>query len=217
MTVFDFPSKALIAPDAARDIARGARLSAMYGREIGPVDVAKALVAAKVKYVLVGAHAANGYSSTPRTTVDVDIIASRSDQAKNALHLAFPHLTIEEHPFVVRFMDSDHEAIDVIKAGSNKLFSEVMKHSRSVTLDQFPVTVATLEAILALKFQAMVTISRKIADRMQDATDFMRVVEANATIDLPLLETLAELAFTGGGVEILRHVKNARAGKRLDI
>jgi hypothetical protein len=46
----------------------------MNDRMIGPADVARVLEKAKLKYVLVGGHAVNGYSGRPRSTVDVGVV-----------------------------------------------------------------------------------------------------------------------------------------------
>jgi hypothetical protein len=61
-------------PRTADDLALGARLAKMQKREIGPADVARVLNKAKVRYVLIGGHAANGYLGRPRFTVDVDVV-----------------------------------------------------------------------------------------------------------------------------------------------
>ena len=74
-------------PRTAEDIAQGARLAKMQNREIGPVDVARVLDAAKVKYVLVGAHATNGYTGRPRAT-DM-VLYEAADRARGSE----PHAT----------------------------------------------------------------------------------------------------------------------------
>jgi hypothetical protein len=56
-------------PRTAEDIALGAQLAKMQNRPIGPADVARVLKEAGMKYVIVGAHAANGYTGRPRATV----------------------------------------------------------------------------------------------------------------------------------------------------
>ena len=55
------------------------------------------------------------------------------------------------------------------------------------------------------------------ADKLIDAGDLLRVIEANATIDLNLLADLGELVYAGGGKEILKLVADARAGKKLEF
>ena len=74
----------------------------MQNRDIGPADVARVLNAAKLKYVLVGAHAANGYLGRPRNTVDVDVIVQFPKKASAVIAKAFAGLTIQDTPVVTR-------------------------------------------------------------------------------------------------------------------
>src|SRR5687768_5160766 len=102
-------------PDTNEDVALGARLAKMQGRPIGPEDVARVLREAGVEYVLVGAHAANGYTGRPRATLDVDVVVKHPKKAADAIAAAFPHLQAQDTPVVTRFKDQDHEAIDLMK------------------------------------------------------------------------------------------------------
>ena len=114
-------------PQTANDIALGAQLAKMQNRPIGPADVARVLRDAGVKYVIVGAHAANGYTGRPRATVDVDVIVQHPKKAADAIAAAFPHLTMEDTPVVTRFKDQTLEAIDLMKPASSKLWGALLK------------------------------------------------------------------------------------------
>src|SRR6266513_6559427 len=94
-------------PRTAEDIAQGIRLARMQKRDITPTDVARVLDAAKVRYVLVGAHAANGYLGRPRNTVDVDVIVEFPKKAAQAIAKAFTHLAMVDTPAVTRFNRPD--------------------------------------------------------------------------------------------------------------
>ena len=212
-----FPSKPFITPEPARNIRLGEQMSQMYGRPIGPTDVARALSAAGVKYVLVGAHAANAYVSDPRSTVDVDIVAAHPKKARDVLAAAFPELTIEEHPVVIRFKDAGHEAIDMIRPESGKIVREALKRSRTISIARVPVVIPTVEAVLAMKFNSVVTLTRRRSDRVQDVADFLKVVEANAALDLKILEQLGEMCYLGGGADLLRAVDDARHDRPLSL
>jgi hypothetical protein len=189
----------------------------MSQREIGPVDVARVLDAAKVKYVLVGAHATNGYTGRPRATVDVDLIVQFPKKASQAIARAFPRLRMKDTPVVIRFIDGDQEAIDLLKPNTSKLWPALMKHALSLVVDGYTVRVPSVEGVLAAKFSAMVSIGRRLADKMIDGGDFIRVVEANPTLDAELLERFGDLVYPGGGKEILKLVADARAGRRLEF
>jgi hypothetical protein len=80
-----------------------------------------------------------------------------------------------------------------------------------------PVHIPSLEGVLAAKFAAMASPHRRMLDKQQDGVDFGRIVVANQQIDLPLLEHLGELVYSGGGAAIVQLVADARAGRRLEF
>lgn len=189
----------------------------MQGQEIGPSEVVKVLQGAGVKHVLVGAHAISAWAGEPRATIDVDLIASRPAQAMKVLSTAFPQLTVEEHPVVIRFKIDGREAIDVIRPSSDAIFKAALKHSVKVKIGSVRADVPQLEMALALKFAAMVSLTRQIKDKYQDAHDFIAMVQHNAEIDISKTETFGELVHAGGGKEILKLVADARGGRRLEF
>jgi predicted nucleotidyltransferase len=204
-------------PKTAEDIALGVTLARMHGRTISLSDVARVLRTAGVTYVVVGDHAANGYTGKPRTTVDVDVIVQFPQKAAKAVAAAFPHLTMHDTAVVIRFMDEEREAIDLMKPSSSPLWAALLKQNREVEVDGIPVTIPLLEGMLAAKFAAMSSLNRGHGDKLIDAGDFTHIVEANATIDLDLLAELGELVFSGGGPFIRRLVGDVRAGRRLEF
>ncbi len=205
------------APQIAEDIALGIQLAKMQNRPIGPTDVARVLKDAGVKYVIVGAHAANGYTGRPRATVDVDVIVQFPKKAADAISAAYPHLKIHDTPVVTRFMDQDLEAIDVMKPSAAKLWSRLLSDAREISIGNETIRIPVLEGVLAAKFSSMVSPLRRLPDKKQDAVDFIRVVEANSTINRALLSELGELVYSGGGTEILKLADDARAGRQLEF
>lgn len=189
----------------------------MQDRPIGPADVANVLLRARATYVIVGAHATNGYTGRPRATVDVDVIALHPKKAAKALAAAFPHLTVRDTPVVIRFLDDDHEAIDVMKPVGSPLWRALLKDRVSLRVGNAKVNVPTVEGVLAGKFAAMVSPHRRLADKQIDAGDLMRIVEANGQLNASRLESLGELVYSGGGKELLKLVADARAGRRLQF
>src|SRR5438477_6277623 len=170
-------------PKTAQDIAQGVRLARMYGKEISPADVARVLRKAGVKYVIVGAHAANGYTGRPRATVDVDVIVQFPKKATRAIRSVFPHLRIHDTPVVTRFMDQDMEAIDVMKPSASKLWSRLLAEPREIQVENQTIRIPTLEGVLASKFSSMVSPMRRLPDKKLDGVDFIRIVEANRNVD----------------------------------
>jgi hypothetical protein len=184
---------------------------------LSPVDVARVLARAKVRYVLVGAHAINLYTGKPRATQDVDIVTDAPAKARRAIELAYPHLAVRDFPIVIRFSDAGEEVLDLIKARSAKVFRRVLGLATRVRIDGQPVVVPTAEGALALKFASMINPSRPTDDRMQDAVDFSRAAKLQAPLDEPLLRDLGDLVYAGGGDALMKLVADSRAGRRLDL
>jgi hypothetical protein len=204
-------------PPSADDLALGERLSVMQGRLLTPSAVAKPLDEAGLKFVLVGGHAVNAWTGRARATVDIDIIAEKPARARDVLKQAFPDLTVEEHPVAIRFKDEKLEAIDIIRPESSPLFNRVLKLTRAVRLGDAYVQIPQQEAILALKFAAMAMPTRQLEDRHTDARDFIMVAKLLPSPDEAMLHELGELAYAGGGKELLKLVADARAGRRLEF
>lgn len=190
----------------------------MQKRDIGPTDVARVLNAAKLKYVIVGAHAANGYVGRPRATVDVDVVVQFPKKASRAIAAAFSDLKMTDTPVVIRFTRSDgEEAIDVMKPIGSPLWNKLLKIAIAVDVDGTMIQIPPLEGVLAAKFAAMASPHRRHLDKQQDAVDFGRIVSVNQNIDLTILDELGELVYAGGGKELLELVTDARAGRRLEF
>ncbi|MEA2708796.1 MAG: hypothetical protein QOF78_1397 [Phycisphaerales bacterium] len=205
------------APKTAQDINTGVRLARMHGKDITLADVARVLRTAGIRYVVVGAHAANGYTGRPRTTIDVDVIVQFPKKAAKAVAAAFPNLVMRDTPAVIRFMAGEDEAIDLMKPIGSKLWARLLKETRRVIVDGESVHIPALEGVLAAKFAAMASPHRRVIDKQQDGVDFGRIVEANKKIDLQQLEQLGNLVYAGGGSAVVKLVTDARAGRRLEF
>jgi hypothetical protein len=204
-------------PQIVQDIALGVKLAQMHNRPIGPAEVARVLREAGVKYVIVGAHAVNGYNGRPRTTVDVDVIVLHPKKAARAMAAAFPKLTMQDTPVVIRFRDELSEAVDLLKPGGSPLWRRLLKDARQILVGGAPLLVPPMEGVLAAKFSSMCSPLRRVLDRQQDAVDFGRIVEANQQINLEYLNDLGNLVCADGGKDLLKLVADARAGRRLNI
>lgn len=190
----------------------------MAKRDIGPADVARVLNDAKLIYVLVGAHAANGYSGRPRNTVDVDVIVQDPKKAAVAIGKAFVDLTMVDTPVVIRFKRPDgEEAIDLMKPSTSLLWKQLLKTAVTITVENTPIRIPTVEGVLAAKFSAMASLYRQLLDKQQDGLDFARIVTVNEELDLTLLGELGDLVYPEGGEFLLKLVADARAGRRLEF
>ena len=204
-------------PKTAEDIATGVRLARREGKDISPADVARVLSAAGVRYVIVGAHASNGYTGRPRATIDVDVIVQFPKKAAEAIAAAYPDLQVQDTPVVTRFMKGEDEAIDLMKPGGSPLWGRLLQDSREISIGAQRVHIPTLEGVLEAKFAAMSSPHRRQGDKLIDAGDFVRVIEANNTIDSDVLAELGELVFSGGGAHLNKLVADARAGRRIEF
>ena len=63
----------------------------------------------------------------------------------------------------------------------------------------------------------MIKTARAVEKKYRDAADFIAVAKLMKRVDRPLLEELADLAYPGGGKELLKLVGDARAGRRLEF
>lgn len=185
---------------------------------IPPLELIKVLNRANIRFVLVGAHGIAGWTNKPRATEDVDVIvASRSHKkALAALLKEYPHLLAEDQEVVTRLRDPETTKVVVDLMKSNQaIMRAVLSNTRTVTQARHSYQIPSLEMALAMKFAAMISLSRPEEDRLIDAHDFIAVVKANPEIDLTKLVELGELVYTGGGQEVVEKVRTVRAGEKL--
>lgn len=200
-------------------LALSTQLSGYYVKNfIAPHEIARILNAAKVPFLLAGAHGINVWLEEPRATQDVDIVvAARQDKKAVRLLLArFPHLIADDHEAVIRLREPDEHKviIDVMKAVQPHL-RPFRKHSILITREGVSIPVPTIEMALALKFAPMVSPTREEGKKLRDAGDFVLLIKHNPEIDLKSLHDLGDLVYPGGGQELVEKVRQVRAGGRL--
>ncbi|MBM4067446.1 MAG: hypothetical protein FJ271_00670 [Planctomycetes bacterium] len=187
---------------------------------INPHDVIKVLNANGVSFVLVGAYGLVGWTKDPRATEDVDLVIAARHQKKAARHLLdeYPHLEAKDHEVVTRLADreSGDVAIDLMKP-NQPLYREVFKHTHPISTAKQQYRVPCLEMALAMKFAAMISLTRSDEKKHMDAHDFIRMVRVNPEIDSDRLAALGELVYAGGGQEIAEKVRQVRAGETLRL
>jgi hypothetical protein len=181
----------------------------------------------KIRYVLTGAHALGGWTGDPRATHDVDILvkAGRTQaRAVKALHELYPHLEMRTFYGVTGFfVPGDKRSVIDVTYPHRADIEETLAHPVWVSDAGLKYRIPSLEAALANKYGAMLTISRAVAKRLQDAADFAKVVqhsveEAQQSIDLDRLRFLGDKVWPeGGGDEILRLVELIRQGRGINL
>jgi hypothetical protein len=196
-------------------------LSGYYVKNIiTPLEVIRVLNAAKVRFMLLGAHGIGGWTQMARATEDVDVLVATRGHKKAvaAILAAFSRLEEEDNEVVTRFRDPDtgKVVIDVMKP-NQPLYRDALKHTNPVELEGQAYSIPSLELALAMKFSAMISLTRADHKKLYDAGDFIRMVRANADIDLEKLHMLGQLVYNGGGAEVVEKVRQARAGERLKL
>ncbi len=189
--------------------------------------VLKTLTQKRIPFVLTGAHGIAAWTGKPRNTQDVDVLvkAGRNHtRAVNALRALYPQLEVRTFAGVTDFFVPGEKAsvIDVTYPHRADLEETLANPPWAVNEEQgLRYRVPSLEEALADKYGAMLTPTRALDKRMQDAVDFTRVVqhsldEGQRPIDLGRLETLCGKVWAaGGGPEILRLVEQVKAGRAI--
>lgn len=205
----------------AQSLATSSALSEYYVPNlITPLEVIRVLNAAKVRFMLLGAHGLSGWMGKARATEDVDVLVGTRGHKKavRALLAAFPHLQADDHEVVTRLRDPETRAvvIDVMKTNQT-LYRDALKHTHTVEMGGQRYQIPSLELALTTKFAAMISLTRADRDKFQDVRDFMYIVDTNPNIDLEKLHSLGQLVYNGGGDEIVEKVRQVRAGEKMSL
>lgn len=202
-----------------QSLATSSALSEYYVPNlITPLEVIRVLNAAKVRFMLLGAHGVGGWTREPRATKDVGVLVGTRGHKKavNALLKAFPHLQAEDQEVVTRLRDPETATIviDVMKP-NQPLYRDALKYTHSVVSGSQQYHIPSLELALAMKFSAMISLTRSDDKKFYDAGDFTPIVKANSDIDLEKLHALGQLVCNGGDDELVENVRKVRAGEKL--
>jgi hypothetical protein len=211
-----------LADQHARSLATSAALTRYYmPNTILPSAVVKVLQAAKIPFVLVGAHGVYGWMGVneARPTKDVDVIVPMRQHRKavQALLDAFPDLEALEREVVTRLKrrDSEDILIDVMKP--TELYRAAFKYTHTVSRGKQTFRVPSLEMALAMKFGPMVSLNRDEAKKHLDIHDFIMMVRANPRIDEKVLVELGDMVYPDGGKDLLELVRKVRAGEKFTL
>jgi hypothetical protein len=202
-------------------------LSAEYRRrfrmpEIDWKKIVAALQAKKIPFVLTGAYGIATWTGRPRSTHDVDILVKggrNHARAVKAIQLLYPDL--EMHMFTglaAFFVPGERESvIDVIYPHRDDI-AQTLATALWVEDGGIKFRIPTLETALANKYGASLSLLRDAGKRAQDMVDFYFMVkqsleEGRQPIDMERVAELGELVCPdGGGVELVRLVKEAKLG-----
>jgi predicted nucleotidyltransferase len=202
-------------------LAKSAILSRYQMPHVIPLeDVIRVLNAAKVRFVLVGAHGLAGWRNKPRATEDVDVVVAQNHlkKAVKALESAFPNLEPVDLPVVIRMRDREsHDVLVDVMKPVQQPYCEVFKHTHTTTIEGQKVRIPTLEMALVMKFSAMTSLYRADKDKFLDAHDFMYMVDSNPECDVEQLAEIAGMMYPDGGKDVVEMVRKVRAGEKLEL
>jgi hypothetical protein len=182
-----------------------------------------ALTANKVPFVLTGAHGISGWTGRPRATQDIDLLIKHGRnyvRAVGVIRELYPQLKERRFAGLTEFVPpGEKESVIDVSYPQRPDHKETLRTAIWVEEQSPRYRIPTLEAALANKYGAMLTLERDPGTRAMDAVDFGWVVrhsqdEGRQPIDLATLESLGEMVWPGGGgKEILRLVEEVKAGK----
>ena len=207
---------------------------ALWGHVVAasPVDlneVLRTLIMKKIPFVLTGAHGIGGWTGRPRATQDVDILVRSGrnhSRAVNALRTLYPQLEVRKFSGVTAFFipGQKESVIDVTYPHRADLEATLANPAWTENKREgLRYRVPSLEAALANKYGAMMTPSRDMAKRQQDAVDFAWMVrhstdDGQQSINLQELEALGEMVWpSGGGRDIVCLVQQVKAGRPIHV
>jgi len=199
----------------------------MASAEIQLNAIIKALNAKKIPFVLTGAHALGGWTGAPRASKDVDILVKggrNHARAVKALQTFYPSLEVRTFFGVTGFfVPGEKQSVIDVTYPHRADIQETLAHPLRVTVDGLSYRIPTLEAALANKYGAMLTVSRDPGRRLQDAADFTYMVRNSLDakqqpVDLQKLRLLGEKVWpNGGGDEIIALVEGVKVGRFVDL
>ena len=211
--------------DAVRECAY---LSAEYRRrwnmpEISLDKIIAALRAKKIPFVLTGAYGIATWTGRPRSTHDVDILVKSGRnhaRAVKAVQALYPDLELRSFAGLAAFFvpGETESVIDVVYPHRNDI-AETLATAIWIEDKGKRYRIPALEAALANKYGAMLSLGRDPIKRGQDGVDFATMVKHSMDkgrdpIDLERLAELGELVWPGGGgEEVVRLVEESKAGK----
>lgn len=205
-----------------------AYLSELFRRRFGMPEITvrkivAALQAKKIPFVLTGAYGIAAWTGRPRSTYDVDILVKTGRnyaRAVKAIQALYPDLEMRLLAGVAAFfVPGERESVIDVTYPQRPDIAQTLATAVWFEDQGLKYRIPILETALANKYGAMLALNRDAGKRAQDGVDFYTMVkhsldEGRDPIDLARLAALGELVWAnGGGVEIVRLVKQAKAGQ----
>jgi hypothetical protein len=163
------------------------------------VDV---LTAVGAEHVLIGGLAV-GFHGRVRATLDIDLLIPGKSLIDVRAALEQKGYEVKPFPGMIRTYrvgegpGHGESVADIVSREANPVLREASRHSEPATLFGHPVNVIRRGALVALKFHAVSSPSRKLADRYQDLADIGHVIGKRFEPEDRLLATAVAATIDG--------------------
>src|SRR5688500_6301206 len=163
--------------DAVREVAELTDLYRKMWRPMTPVHdelskIVQTLNAKKIPFVLTGAHGISSWTGRPRSTHDIDILVKSGrnlTRAINAIKALYPELEVRQlFDVTAFFIPGEIESVIDVTYPHRADIEETLRTAIRVEEGGQSYRIPTLEAALANKYGAMLSLNRDPGKRVQD-------------------------------------------------
>ena len=152
-----------------------------------------ALLKSGIPFVVVGARAVNVYSDRPRNTLDIDVLSDKYEELAEYVAKKWPKLTSRQSEVVIQFKLKKDTVLDVM-IPYDKLLKAVLVDTKTINGCQ----VASIEALISMKFAAIMGSHRQMHRKILDRGDIASILIANK-IDMNKAKQYASLLYPEAG------------------
>jgi hypothetical protein len=175
------------------------------------------------EHCLVGGIAV-GYHSRPRATVDVDMLISARHGERIARALEQRGYVVATHPGMLSVYPpggapgKDEAIADLIEREANPTLRAAERASEEAVVLGHPVRLVQRGALVALKFHAAVSPTRRIGDRYIHVGDLERILRTRfEPADEALALEIAETMYPGARADLARMIDDLRNNRPVKL
>lgn len=179
--------------------------------------LSEVLAAVESDSVLVGGLAV-GYHGRLRATVDVDLLVRKRKIGRIAKELAARGFVVVRQDGMARVYAAgaapgrDEAIARLVEREANPVLREAARASEEAIVLGHRLEVVSRGALVALKFHAALSPTRRLGDRYQDVADIDRIVAKHFDAEDEALAVAAG-AYPGAGDDLARMLADLRAGR----
>jgi len=190
-------------------------------------QILESLTNKKIPFVLTGQYGNSNWTGRPRATHDIDLLvkAGRNfERVINALKALYPELVVRRFTGLTGFfVPGENQSVIDVSCPQRPDNEETLRTAIWLEDAGLRYRIPKLEAALANKYGAMLSLGRDPGKRLVDAGDFTFMVKhasepGRDSIDMQELARIGEKVWPGGGgQEITRLVQVVQSGKVLAL